>query len=206
MERGPEGQTRPGGSRLRAGRICDLAVRPGIRGDGQPRLSANAVLTTIRAIYLDIQGWAAQKPERWARWVTHCPIGSRETRSQAKTKRRAKERMDCRMRLLQPLLPAFVVAVTARRDHLHDLLNAATDDEPDQALTVGVKTYRRLFTVGDARHAECHGLANIRVLDESTGRNSTSPSRRTPRSGSGQPFRPCGPPGCVARSRWSYLN
>lgn len=41
-----------------------------IRGDGQPRLSADAVLTTIRAFYVDIQGWAAQEPERWARWVS----------------------------------------------------------------------------------------------------------------------------------------
>lgn len=140
------------------------------RKDGRPRLSADAVLTTIRAFYLDIQGWAAQEPEQWAQWVAPCPIGSRETRSQAKTKRRAKERMDGRIRLLQPLLPAFVLAVTARRDHLHDLLKAATDAEPDQALTVGAKHYRRLFTAGDARHAERHGRANIRVLDESTGR------------------------------------
>lgn len=50
------------------------------------------------------------------------------------------------------------------------LLKAATDAEPDQTLTVGAKHYRRLFTVGDARHAERHGRANIRVLDESTGR------------------------------------
>lgn len=75
-----------------------------------------------------------------------------------------------RIRLLQPLLPAFVAAVTVRRDHLNDLLNAATDAGPNQVLMVGAKDYRRLFTVGDARHAERHGHANIRVLDESTGR------------------------------------
>ena len=40
----------------------------------------------------------------------------------------------------------------------------------DQALTVGAKRYRRLWTVGDARHAEIHGKPNIRVLDESTER------------------------------------
>ncbi|MFF1252720.1 tyrosine-type recombinase/integrase [Pseudarthrobacter sp. NPDC058329] len=141
-----------------------------IRRDGKPRLSADAVLTNIRAVYLDIQGWAAQEPERWARWVAPCPIGSRETRSQAKTKRRAKERMDGRIRLLQPVLPAFVGALTARRDHLHNLLTAATDAERDQELTVGSKRYRRLFTAGDARHALIHGRPNIRVLEESTGR------------------------------------
>lgn len=67
-------------------------------------------------------------------------------------------------------LPAFVGAMTARWYHLRDLLNSAADAEPDQALTVGAKNYRRLFTVGDARHSERRGHANIRVLDESTGR------------------------------------
>lgn len=52
------------------------------------------------------------------------------------------------------MLPAFVAAVTERRDHLHDLLKAATEAEPDRQLTVGSKRYRRLFTIGDARHAE----------------------------------------------------
>lgn len=141
-----------------------------VRLDGRPRLSTHAILTNIRAFYLDIQGWAAQEPERWARWVAPSPVGSREIRSQAKANRRAKERMDGRIRLLQPVLPAFVAAVTARRDHLHELLQAATVAEPDQALTVGAKHYRRLWTVGDARHAEIHGRPNIRVLDESTGR------------------------------------
>ncbi|WP_216636684.1 site-specific integrase [Arthrobacter sp. OY3WO11] len=141
-----------------------------VRRAGRPRLSAHAVMTNIRAFYLDIQGWAAQEPERWARWVAPCPIGGRETRSRAKANRRAKERMDARIRRLQPALPAFVAAVTARRDHFRDLLKAATDAAPNQELTVGMKRYRRLFTAGDARHAHIHGRANIRVLDESTGK------------------------------------
>lgn len=78
--------------------------------------------------------------------------------------------MDARIRLLQPVLPAFVAAATERRDHLRDLLKAATDAEPDQQLTFGSKRYRRLFTAGDVRHAQFHGLPDIRVLEESTGR------------------------------------
>jgi hypothetical protein len=47
--------------------------------------------------------------------------------------------MDARIRRLQPALPAFVAAVTARRDHFHDLLKAAMDAAPNQELTVGTK-------------------------------------------------------------------
>ena len=141
-----------------------------VRLDGHPRLSVDAIVTNIRALYLDLQGWAAQEPERWACWVAPSPIGSREVRSRAKAKRRAKERMDARIRTLQPLLPAFVAAVTDRRDHLHELLIAATDATVDQQLKVGSKRYRRLFSTGDALRARIHGTANIRVLDESTGR------------------------------------
>jgi integrase len=140
-----------------------------VRDDGRPRLSVDAVVTNVRALYLDLQGWAAQEPDQWARWVAPSPVGSRETRSRAKAKRRTQERMDARIRILQPLLPAFVAAVTERRDHLHDLLNAATDAADGQLVTVGSKRYRRLFSAGDARHARAHGRPNIRVLDETAG-------------------------------------
>lgn len=158
----------------------DLALSPedyeawrmtrAIRLEGSPRLSADAIVTNIRAFDLDLQGWAAQEPERWARWVAPSPIGSREGRSRAKAKRRAKERMDARIRTLQPLLPAFVAAATDRRDHLDELLSVATDASGDELLAVGLMRYRRLFSAGDARHARIHGLPNIRVLDEATGR------------------------------------
>lgn len=158
---------------------ADLALSPetyeswraavSVRGDGRPRLSVESVITNVRALYLDVQGWAAQEPERWARWVAPSPVGSRETRSRAKAKRRTKERMDARIRILQPLLPAFVAAVTERRDHLHELLSTATDAADGEFVSVGSKRYRRLFSAGDARHARVHGRPNIRVLEETTG-------------------------------------
>jgi integrase len=143
----------------------------GVRLDGQPRLSADAIVTNIRAFYLDLQGWAALEPERWAQWVAPSPIGSREVRSRAKAKRRAKERMDARIRTLKPLLPAFVDAVTERRDHLYELLTAATDASVDQLLTVGSRQYKRLLSAGDIRHARIHGMSNVRVLDATSGRS-----------------------------------
>ena len=64
----------------------DLALSPetyeawratlGVRLDGRPRLSADAIVTSIRAFYLDVQGWAAQEPERWARWVAPSRLGA----------------------------------------------------------------------------------------------------------------------------------
>jgi hypothetical protein len=37
------------------------------RLDGGKRLSSGAVLATVRAFYLDIQGWATEDPATWAR-------------------------------------------------------------------------------------------------------------------------------------------
>ena len=142
-----------------------------VRADGQPRLSSDAVVTNVRALYLDLQGWAAQEPEQWARWVAPSPIASRETRSRAKSKRRAKERMDARVGILQPLLPVFMAAVTARRDHLRELLDAATVAAAGEHVVIGSKSYERLFSAGDARHQKVHGSPNIRVLDEATGKH-----------------------------------
>ena len=38
------------------------------RRDGRPRLGADAIVTSVRALYLDLQGWATQESEQWARW------------------------------------------------------------------------------------------------------------------------------------------
>ena len=64
-----------------------------------------------------------------------------------------------------------MTAVTDRCDHLHELLIAATKENADQQLIVRSKRYRRLFSAGDARHGRIHGRANVRVLDEVTGRS-----------------------------------
>ena len=159
----------------------DLALSPetyqawratlAVRADGKPRLSTDAVVTSVRALYLDLQGWAAQEPEQWAQWAAPIPIAGGETRSRAKAKRRAKERMDARIRTLQPLLPVFTAAVTERRDHLRDLLKAATGASAGDRIVIRAKSYRRLFSAGDARHQKVHGAPNIRVLDETTGKH-----------------------------------
>jgi hypothetical protein len=140
------------------------------RRDGQPRLGADAIVTNVRALYLDIQGWATQEPEQWARWAAPCPISSRDVKARAKARRRTKERMDNRTRTLQPQLPVLVAAVEQQRDHMSKLLVAATTAHAGERVTVDGRHYTRLFSAGDARHQRIHGWANIRVGDEQTGR------------------------------------
>lgn len=139
------------------------------RRDGRPRLTAPAIVTNVRALYLDLQGWATQEPEQWARWAAPCPISSRDVIARAKARRRTKERMDNRTRILQPLLPVLVAAVERRRDHLAQLLAAATSAQAGEAITIDARHYTRLFTASDAQHQRRHGQANIRVQDEHSG-------------------------------------
>jgi hypothetical protein len=145
-------------------------VALGVRRDGKPRLGADAIVTNVRALYLDIQGWAIQEPERWARWSATCPISSRDVKARAKARRRTKERMDNRTRILQPLLPVLVAAVEQRHDHMAGLLAAAAKAASGERITIDGRRYTRLFSAGDARHQRIHGQANIRVHDEQTGR------------------------------------
>ena len=142
----------------------------GIRRDGKPRLGADAILTNVRALYLDIQGWATQEPEQWAHWSATCPISSRDVKARAKARRRTKERMDNRTRILQPLLPVLAAAVEQRRDHMASLLAAATTAGDGERITIDGRHYTRLFSAGDARHQRIHGQPNIRVHDEQAGR------------------------------------
>jgi len=142
----------------------------GIRRDGKPRQGTDAILTNVRALYLDIQGWATQEPAQWARWAATCPISSRDVKARAKARRRTKERMDNRTRILQPLLPVLAAAVEQRRDHMASLLTAAQPAAAGQRITVDGRHYTRLLSAGDARHQRIHGQPNIRVHDEQAGR------------------------------------
>lgn len=145
-------------------------VALGTRRDGKPRLGADAIVTSVRALYLDIQGWAIQEPEQWAYWSATCPISSRDVKARAKARRRTKERMDNRTRILQPVLPTLVDVVERRRDHMSRLLATATAAEAGQTITVDERRYTRIFSAGDDRHQRIHGWHNVRVHDEQTGR------------------------------------
>jgi hypothetical protein len=139
------------------------------RRDGRSRMTADAVLTIVRAFYIDIQGWATEDPVTWARWVAQSPISARDMKVRAKHRRRTKERMDNRTRVLQPLLPVLSAAAEQEHAHAKALLAAAGGAGHGELLAVESKIYRRLFTAGDQRHQGLHGQANVRVEDVDTG-------------------------------------
>lgn len=140
---------------------AELAVKP----DGSQRLSLDITLMAVRAFYYDLQAWAAEEPELWAKWVAPCPIRDQETRGKAARRRRSTERTADRTRRRQPLLPAMVEHVETTYAHIVELLNAATATAPDATCTVAGRDYRRLLTEYDQRRATQFGQPHIRVLD-----------------------------------------
>ncbi|GAA2944315.1 site-specific integrase [Streptomyces violaceus] len=73
----------------------------------EPRRTATAVKTQVRALYLDLAEWAAEDPGKWAAWVAPAPISEAEC-STRKSDRQLKARMDQRTRERLPALPALV--------------------------------------------------------------------------------------------------
>ncbi|MEY9965937.1 site-specific recombinase XerD [Streptacidiphilus sp. MAP12-16] len=132
--------------------------------NGKPRRTEDAVFTTVRAFYYDIQAWAGYEPERWANWAVPCPIPHREIRAGAKRRRRTRERMADQTRQLQPLLPALVRYVEDKHRTMAALLADGTG--PDDVVAIDSRIYRRLFTAADRRRASLHGVANVRFQDE----------------------------------------
>lgn len=139
------------------------------RKDGKPRRHVDGVLTAVRAFYYDIGSWAAHEPERWAAWAAPCPIPHREIRDGARRRRRTREATADQTRILQPLLPVLAAHVEAAHQTMTALL-AAAGTEPGQTVAVGSRIYRRLFTAADRRRLRQHGRANVRFLDETTGK------------------------------------
>ena len=101
----------------------------------------------VRALYFDIQAWAAHEPETWAVWAAPCPIPNREVRAGAQRRRRTRERMADRTRTLTPLLPLLVEHVETHHRHLAELLTAAS------AAPAGRAAGRRLAPLPAPIHA-----------------------------------------------------
>ena len=65
-------------------------------GDGEQvirRETADDIMMTIRAFYLDLGQWALDEPARWAPWAVPCPVRGSDIQLQ-KRKSRTKARMD----------------------------------------------------------------------------------------------------------------
>lgn len=76
----------------------------------------------VRAQYFDLHSCATEAPGTWARWAVPCPIPYGELRGYSKRRRRLEERIDDRIRLRQPLLPALVEYVERQYDSARGLL------------------------------------------------------------------------------------
>ena len=138
-------QLNPGQADLRLSEATYQQWREAIQylDDGRPRLDQDGVLVAVRALYFDVQAWATQEPERWARWVAPCPVPQREMRAGAVRRRRTVERMADRTRQRQPLLPLLVEHVEQGHQQLAELLPSVRRLRPTSwsmsahAVTVG---------------------------------------------------------------------
>ncbi|MXQ67237.1 hypothetical protein GQ466_24795 [Actinomadura rayongensis] len=84
-------------------------------------------------------------------------------------KRRAKERIDDRIRRRQPLLPTLVAHLEDRYHHLRGLLQQASPRASGETFTLEGRSYQRIWTAGDERRHRHGGQANVRVRDLATG-------------------------------------
>ena len=106
------------------------------------RKSADGILTTVRAFYLDLAQWALDEPSRWGPWAVPCPIRAGDIQHK-KEKTRRKARMDQRTRRLLPLLPAVTQAVSRAREAAATRLQAAIAAQPGELFTAGSQTLSR---------------------------------------------------------------
>jgi integrase len=126
-----------------------------------PRHSATNCLSAVRSFYLDIAQWAIDDPARWGQWAVPCPIKPGEIPHRKQAAQR-KSRMDQRTRDRMPVLPALTAAVNHERQACAERLTAARATSPNEELTAGGQTLRKVATV--------RAPANIWAQDPAGGR------------------------------------
>lgn len=135
--------------------------------DGQPvtttsvRLDGRAVLTAVRAFYLDIAEWADDDPARWGPWAVRCPVSASDV-SHKKDRSQRKSRMDQRTRERLPVLPTLTAWVEAERRRTDERLRTARGIEPGSLFTVAGQQLRRSVM-------KTHGTGRIWAEDPDSG-------------------------------------
>lgn len=140
-----------------------------LRNDGTPRLGFADILLPIRALYMDIQSWAIEEPERWGPWAAPCPIPPTDMKGFGHRRRRVKERIDDRIRVRQPMLPLLVKHVEDRYTEARDLLNAASKTDLGEEFTHNGITYRRTDSPTDRMNIDDEYSATVRVINTANG-------------------------------------
>lgn len=91
------------------------------------------MLLPVRAFYMDIQSWALEEPQRWARWAAPCPIPSAGLRGFEARRRRINERTAHRLRQRPPLLTALAGHVEEHYSGRRVLFEAVRQAGPVEA-------------------------------------------------------------------------
>lgn len=136
-----------------------------LKKDGTPRLNFDSVLLPIRAMYMDIQSWAIEEPSRWGVWAAPCPIPPRDLKGFGVRRRRVKERVDERIRVRQPLLPALVKHIEDTHVEARELLAAASQVELGEAFVHKGVEYRRTDSDTDRSNIDDEFSATVRVIN-----------------------------------------
>jgi len=114
------------------------------------RETADDILMTIRAFYLDLAHWALDEPARWGPWAVPCPVRGSDIQLR-KRKSRTKARMDQRTRERLPVLPVLAAAADRGRKDAAARLSAARITLPGEAFTAGGQALLRARLSGPTR-------------------------------------------------------
>jgi len=116
--------------------------------DPVPRQTRTAVLTGVRAFYLDIQQWALEDPS-WAFWAVPSPVRKSDTGGFTKVKKKVQARMRQRVRERLPRLPELVGTTEAHHNVQKKLPAAAQATVVGETFNHGGLRYRRISRRGD---------------------------------------------------------
>ncbi len=140
------------------------------RVDGTPRSGPWVITMAVQALYYDIQAWAVDEPERWARWSAPCPVPRSDVRAQAAHRRRVQEQTYDQIRVLQPLLPILVDYVDQRNQHWRRVLELASAAGHNEQFDYEGHSYTRVITGGDTRLIEAGNTPGVHVRSPRFGR------------------------------------
>lgn len=127
------------------------------------------ILLAVRGLYVDLHSWAIAEPEKWAAWVTPCPVLPRDLKGYGERRRENNRNMADRTSVRQPLLPALVQHVEARHEHLAALLEAGRDVPLGGEFTLNGRRCHRTNSDVDRRMARLLEDPTVRVVDHGTG-------------------------------------
>jgi hypothetical protein len=154
--------------RLTRAQIEGWKQRVKILPDGRPRQRYTSVYLTVRCFYLDINHWANDHPERWARWATPSPITRQDVRSVSHGRRAETARMHARVHDLVGTLPTLVHTVRSDRDRTDRTLRAARATPKGEPVSVDDVTFTCLSSsrTDSVRLRTADGAIRDAVFDE----------------------------------------